>query len=198
MTTCKTGAEHIKSLKDGRNVYIDGQKVADVTLHPAFRNSVKSAAALYDFQARPENLPAAEAFYQKNRIRAEVQSFFIDVPERLARAHLAICRAGASTVAELAAIGRPALLIPYPHATDDHQTANARAFAETGAGWVVPQSELRADTLALHLEDLLGNPTALSGAAQRAGDFGRPDAAARLAQLAIELGLGSRSQGRAA
>src|SRR5262249_57238724 len=56
MTTCKTGAEHIKSLKDGRNVYIDGQKVADVTVHPAFRNSVKSAAALYDFQARPENL----------------------------------------------------------------------------------------------------------------------------------------------
>src|SRR5437588_790545 len=56
MTTCKTGAEHIKALKDGRNVYIDGQKVADVTVHPAFRNSVKSAAALYDFQARQENL----------------------------------------------------------------------------------------------------------------------------------------------
>jgi 4-hydroxyphenylacetate 3-monooxygenase len=56
MTTCKTGAEHIKSLRDGRNVYIDGQKVADVTVHPAFRNSVKSSAALYDFQARPENL----------------------------------------------------------------------------------------------------------------------------------------------
>jgi len=56
MTTCKTGAQHIKSLKDGRNVYIDGQKVADVTVHPAFRNAVESAAALYDFQARPENL----------------------------------------------------------------------------------------------------------------------------------------------
>src|SRR5947209_19188711 len=56
MTTCKTGAEHIKSLKDGRTVYIDGQLVADVTEHPAFRNSVRSAAALYDFQARPENI----------------------------------------------------------------------------------------------------------------------------------------------
>ena len=149
-------------------------------------------------QARSEDLSAAEVIYRQNRIRAEVQSFFTDVPERLVRAHLAICRAGASTVAELAAIGRPALLIPYPHATDDHQAANARAFAETGAGWVIAQSELRADTLALHLEDLLGNTAALSEAAQRAGDFGRPDAAARLAQLAAELGFGSRPQGRAA
>src|SRR6202162_1030245 len=56
MTTCKTGAEHIKSLKDGRTVYIDGKLVPDVTEHPAFRNSVKSAAALFDFQARPKNI----------------------------------------------------------------------------------------------------------------------------------------------
>src|SRR6202047_2950917 len=56
MTTCKTGAEHIKSLKDGRSVYIDGQKVADVTVHPAFRNAIKSAGALYDFQAWPQTL----------------------------------------------------------------------------------------------------------------------------------------------
>src|SRR5687767_5834068 len=56
MSTCKTGAEHIKSLQDGRTVYIDGELVRDVTVHPAFRNAVKSAGALYDFQARPENL----------------------------------------------------------------------------------------------------------------------------------------------
>ena len=149
-------------------------------------------------QARPEDLPTAEAIYRKNRIQAELQSFFSDVPQRLARAHLAICRAGASTAAELAAIGRPAVLIPYPYATDNHQTANARAFAEAGAGWVVAQPELRPDTFALYLENLLGDPAALSGAAQRARDFGRPEAARDLAQLAIELGLGSRPQGRAA
>jgi UDP-N-acetylglucosamine--N-acetylmuramyl-(pentapeptide) pyrophosphoryl-undecaprenol N-acetylglucosamine transferase len=149
-------------------------------------------------QARPEDLPAAEAIYRKNRIQVELQSFFTDVPERLARAHLAICRAGASTVAELAAIGRPAVLIPYPYATDNHQAANARAFAEAGAGWVVAQPELRPDTFALYLENLLADPAALSGAAQRAGDFGRPDAARDLAQLAIELGLGLRPQGQAA
>src|SRR6202023_3765538 len=56
MTTCKTGADHIKSLKDGRRVYIDGTLVTDVTTHPAFRNAVKSAATLYDFQAKPENM----------------------------------------------------------------------------------------------------------------------------------------------
>jgi UDP-N-acetylglucosamine--N-acetylmuramyl-(pentapeptide) pyrophosphoryl-undecaprenol N-acetylglucosamine transferase len=153
-------------------------------------------------QARPEDLPAAEAIYQKNRITAELQSFFTDVPDRLARAHLTICRAGASTVAELAAIGRPALLIPYPYATDDHQSANARAFAEAGGGWVIPQPELRADTLALHLENLLGDVAALTAAAQSAAGFGPRDATQELARLAAELepaaGAASRPQGRAA
>ncbi len=149
-------------------------------------------------QARPEDLPGAEAIYRENRIHAELQSFFDDVPERLARAQLAICRAGASTIAELAAIGRPALLIPYPHAMDDHQTANARAFAEAGGGWLVSQVELRPDTLALRLENLLGDPMSLPEAARRAGEFGCRDAARQLARLAIELSLGSRAQGRAA
>ena len=72
--------------------------------------------------------------YARAGITAEIESFFSDVPQRLARAHLAICRAGASTIAELAAIGRPAVLIPYPYATDDHQTANARAIAAAGGG----------------------------------------------------------------
>jgi UDP-N-acetylglucosamine--N-acetylmuramyl-(pentapeptide) pyrophosphoryl-undecaprenol N-acetylglucosamine transferase len=138
-------------------------------------------------QARPEDLAAAETAYRKNRIRAEVQSFFTDIPERLARAQLVICRAGASTVAELAAIGRPAILIPYPHATDDHQTANARAFAEAGGGWVILEPELRPDTLALHIETLLEDRAALTAAAQRAAAFGRHNAALDLAQLALAL-----------
>jgi UDP-N-acetylglucosamine--N-acetylmuramyl-(pentapeptide) pyrophosphoryl-undecaprenol N-acetylglucosamine transferase len=149
-------------------------------------------------QARPEDLSTAEEVYQKSRIQAELRTFFTDVPERLARAHLVICRAGASTVADLAAIGRPALLIPYPYATDDHQSANARALAEAGGGWVIPQHELRADTLALHLENLLGDQAALTTAAQRAGEFGRRNATRDLTQLAIELAAGSRPQGRAA
>lgn len=149
-------------------------------------------------QARPEDLPAAEASYRNSRIQAELQNFFTDVPERLGRAHLVICRAGASTIAELAAIGRPAVLIPYPYATDDHQSANARAFAESGAGWVIPQSELRPDTLALRLENLFGDEAALTMAAQRGGEFGRRDATRNLAQLAVDLATGTRPERRAA
>jgi UDP-N-acetylglucosamine--N-acetylmuramyl-(pentapeptide) pyrophosphoryl-undecaprenol N-acetylglucosamine transferase len=149
-------------------------------------------------QARPEDLAAAETVYREKGIAAEVQSFFADVPERLAQVHLVICRAGASTIAELAAIGRPAILIPYPYATDDHQTANARAFAEAGGGWVITQAELRPDTLALHLEYLLGDQAALTEAARCAAQFGRRDATRDLARLAIDLHIGSCPQGRAA
>jgi UDP-N-acetylglucosamine--N-acetylmuramyl-(pentapeptide) pyrophosphoryl-undecaprenol N-acetylglucosamine transferase len=149
-------------------------------------------------QARPEDRAEAAAALADADIAADVESFFTDIPQRLARAHLVICRAGASTIAELAAIGRPALLIPYPHAMDDHQTANARAFAEAGGGWVMSQAELRPDTLALYLENLLNDPPALAAAAQSAREFGRREAAQQLAHLAVELGLGSRAQGRAA
>src|SRR4029077_4441979 len=120
-------------------------------------------------------------------IAAEVNSFFTDVPERLARAQLVICRAGASTVADLAAIGRPALLVPYPHATDDHQAANARAFADAGAGWVIPQSSLTPALFSGRLAELLGDRARLSQAAAQARRFGRDDAAERLAALAYSL-----------
>jgi UDP-N-acetylglucosamine--N-acetylmuramyl-(pentapeptide) pyrophosphoryl-undecaprenol N-acetylglucosamine transferase len=138
-------------------------------------------------QVRSEDLAAVASAYRRNGITADVNLFFDDVPARLARAHLAICRAGASTVAELAAIGRPAVLIPYPHATDDHQTANALAFAEAGGGWVMPQSSVTPDTLATRLERLLADSAALSAAAQWAGSFGRRDATQHLARLALDL-----------
>ncbi len=138
-------------------------------------------------QARPEDLAMAARAYAASGLAVELESFFADVPARLARAHLVICRAGASTVAELAALGRPALLIPYPHAADDHQTANARAFAEAGGGWVAPQPDLTAETLARRLEHLLEDPAALTAAAQRAAAFGRRDAARDLARLVREL-----------
>ena len=138
-------------------------------------------------QARPEDREAVVAAYAASRISATVESFFQDVPQRLARSHLAICRAGASTLAELGAVGRPALLIPYPHATDDHQTANARAFAGVGGGRVMAQAGLSSETLAAELTALLADPPTLSAIARRAKAFGRRDAARRLAQLALTL-----------
>jgi UDP-N-acetylglucosamine--N-acetylmuramyl-(pentapeptide) pyrophosphoryl-undecaprenol N-acetylglucosamine transferase len=149
-------------------------------------------------QARREDLAAVAKSYAETGIAAEVDSFFADVPQRLARAHLAICRAGASTVAELAAIGRPALLIPYPHATDDHQTANAQAFATAGGGWVIAQADLSPDTLAARLDSHFADAASLTIAAQRALGFGRRDAARHLARLALALEPGGAVRGRAA
>jgi UDP-N-acetylglucosamine--N-acetylmuramyl-(pentapeptide) pyrophosphoryl-undecaprenol N-acetylglucosamine transferase len=142
-------------------------------------------------QARPEDLAAAVAAYGKAGIAAEVESFFTDVPQRLARAHLAVSRAGASTVAELAAIGRPALLVPYPHATDDHQTANARIFAAAGGGRVIAQADLRVDELAADLESLLADGPALTLMAQRSAAFGRRGASRQLTLLVLALESGA-------
>lgn len=149
-------------------------------------------------QARPEDVVTVVEAYRAAGIAAEIDSFFHDVPQRLQRAHLAICRAGASTVAELAAIGRPALLIPYPYAADDHQTANATAFAAAGAGRLIVQSEIRPEAFAAELERLLTDALALRLMAQRAAAFGRRDAARELAGLALALEPGGASQERAA
>ena len=139
-------------------------------------------------QCRPEDLEAARARYQGMGLGGlELESFFRDVPERLAACHLAITRAGASTIAELTCIGRPALLVPYPHAMDDHQTANARQLASAGAAWLMPQSAFTAETLTARLNDLLGSPDELARAASAAHGWGMADAASRLADAVLAM-----------
>ena len=134
-------------------------------------------------QVRSRDLAEVEAEYRACGISASLASFFEDLPERLASAHLVVCRSGASTLAELTAAGRPAILVPYPFATDDHQTTNARALAEAGGGWLLPQSALTPDSLAERLASLLSNPTTLTQAARCARAMAQIDAAARLADL---------------
>lgn len=134
-------------------------------------------------QCRPEDLDAVRAAHEESGIAADLASFFKDVPERLADAHLVIARSGASTVAELTAMGRPAILIPYPHAIDDHQTANARALDEAGAGWLIPQASFTAESLSARLLSLLALPESLARTAACARAIGTPDAASRLADL---------------
>jgi UDP-N-acetylglucosamine--N-acetylmuramyl-(pentapeptide) pyrophosphoryl-undecaprenol N-acetylglucosamine transferase len=138
-------------------------------------------------QCRAEDLEAARAAYDALAQPVELSTFFADVPERLGRAHLVVCRSGASTVAELAAAGRPAILLPFPHATDDHQTANARSFAAAGGGWLLPEAEATPAKLAEMLTGLIAQPSALVFAANRAHRAGKPDAAQRLADLVGEL-----------
>lgn len=134
-------------------------------------------------QTRPEDLERVKAAYAADGIQAELSPFFPDVAARLVAAHLVIARAGASTVAELAVVGRPAILVPLPGAIDDHQTANARALAEAGGAWVVPQPQFTPALLAERLGQVLADPARLAEAAVGARSQARADAAARLADL---------------
>jgi UDP-N-acetylglucosamine--N-acetylmuramyl-(pentapeptide) pyrophosphoryl-undecaprenol N-acetylglucosamine transferase len=109
-------------------------------------------------QARPEDLDAARATYAAAGVKADLAPFFSDLPSRIATAHLVICRSGAGTVSELAVIGRPAILVPLPHALDDNQTPNADALANAGGGWRVRQSELTPQKLAGMLTDAFSAP----------------------------------------
>jgi UDP-N-acetylglucosamine--N-acetylmuramyl-(pentapeptide) pyrophosphoryl-undecaprenol N-acetylglucosamine transferase len=138
-------------------------------------------------QCRPEDLDRVRKVYQKAGVIAELAPFFADLPQRLAAAHLVIGRSGASTVAELAAIGRPSILVPYPYAADDHQMANARAFEATGACIVIPHASFTSEALAGNLMTLFEAPQRLADMAAAAHAAGRPDAAARLADLVGEL-----------
>ena len=138
-------------------------------------------------QCRPEDFDKVRQRYARGGVVAELAPFFADLPQRLASAHLVIGRAGASTVAELATIGRPSILIPYPHAADDHQMANARAFEAAGACIVIPHASFSVAALAGHLKELFETPQRLVAMAAAAHAAGRPDAAARLADLVGEM-----------
>ena len=177
----------------GARIFADVVPAALVALPPPLRTALRVSQ-----QARPEDCERVAAQLRQAGIAAEVSGFFTDVPERLARAQLVICRSGASTVAELAAVGRPALLVPYPHATDDHQAANARALAEAGAAWLIPQSSLSAPLLTDLLTERLADAAALARAAARARRFAPDDAADRLAALVLGLGPGIESREHAA
>lgn len=134
-------------------------------------------------QCRPEDLERVKALYAGLGITATLASFFDNVPECLANAHLVISRSGASTVAELLAVGRPAILVPYRHAIDDHQSLNAHAVDEVGAGWLIPEADFTADSLSQRLASMFSMPTILEKAAKASLKAGRPDAAERLANL---------------
>lgn len=144
-------------------------------------------------QARAEDVEAVLAAYGASGIAAEVSSFFGDLPERMAKSHLVIARSGASTVAELTVVGRPAILVPLPHALDNDQLQNASRLAESGAAWCIEQKELSLQRLAQDIGALLANPDRLAAAATAAKQEGRPDAVNRLADLVEELiGVGRR------
>jgi UDP-N-acetylglucosamine--N-acetylmuramyl-(pentapeptide) pyrophosphoryl-undecaprenol N-acetylglucosamine transferase len=138
-------------------------------------------------QARAADEARVRDAYRRVGVDAEVKSFFSDLPARIAQAHLVIARAGASTVSELAVIGRPAILVPLPHALDQDQAANAKRFAATGAAIVVAQSAFSPQWLATTLVEAQGDMASLARRAAAAKRAGIADAAERLADLVQSL-----------
>lgn len=134
-------------------------------------------------QCRAEDLESTRARYAEARIDATLAEFFDDVAGEMSRAHLVIARAGASSVAEITVTGRPALLVPYPFSTDDHQIANAQAIADANAGWLIAPHDFEAAPLRERIATLLAGPEILAATAVAARRFARPDAARDLANL---------------
>jgi UDP-N-acetylglucosamine--N-acetylmuramyl-(pentapeptide) pyrophosphoryl-undecaprenol N-acetylglucosamine transferase len=141
-------------------------------------------------QARPEDIDRVRGLYIDAGIAADLESFFDDMPARIAKAHLVIGRSGASTVAELSVIGRPSILVPLPHSLDNDQKANAEKLQAAGAAIMIEQKNFSQEALADRLADLLVDGSALAGAAEAALGQGAPDAVKRLADLVEALGRG--------
>ena len=138
-------------------------------------------------QARGEDQARVTRYYAEHGVTAEVAPFFNDVPRRLSEAQLVISRSGASSVADIAVVGRPSILVPYAAATGDHQSANARGLAQAEAAIVIPESRLDVETLSAQIRAILKSPDGALRMAINALGEGRPDATDRLVGLVEDL-----------
>jgi UDP-N-acetylglucosamine--N-acetylmuramyl-(pentapeptide) pyrophosphoryl-undecaprenol N-acetylglucosamine transferase len=138
-------------------------------------------------QVREEDMARVRAVYDRLKINVELAPFFTDLPARLAANHLVVSRSGAGTVAELAAIGRPSILVPLPGAIDQDQFANAGVLSDAGGALRIVQSEFTPDRLATEISALATDPAKLAGMAEAARKAGRLDAAERLADLVMKV-----------
>jgi UDP-N-acetylglucosamine--N-acetylmuramyl-(pentapeptide) pyrophosphoryl-undecaprenol N-acetylglucosamine transferase len=138
-------------------------------------------------QVREEDMARVRAVYDRLKINAELAPFFSDLPARLASNHLVVSRSGAGTVAELAAIGRPSILVPLPGSIDQDQFANAGVLAQANGGLRIPQTDFTPDRLAAEISALAAEPARLAAMAVAARTVGRLDAAERLADLVMKV-----------
>ena len=138
-------------------------------------------------QCRDEDLERVRSIYANAQIDADLRTFFDDIPARIQTAHLLICRAGASTIAEITTAGRPAILAPYPHAVDDHQTVNAARLCDSGGAWMIPNADFNKTTLSTRLTSLFSIPATVATAARCAAQLGVPEAASRLAEVVVSV-----------
>ena len=138
-------------------------------------------------QVREEDMTRVRAVYDKLKINAELAPFFTDLPARLASNHLVVSRSGAGTVAELAAIGRPSILVPLPGSIDQDQFANAGVLAQVNGALRIPQTEFTSERLAAEISAFAAEPARLAAMAEAARGAGRLDAAERMADLVVKV-----------
>ncbi len=165
----------------GARVMADVVPAALALIAPGERQGIRLT-----MQARGEDKARVAAACARLNFPIEIADFFADLPARIAASHLVIGRAGASTVSELAVIGRPSVLVPFPHALDQDQAANAAALAASGGTIVVPQTEFTPERLAAILTDALASPAKLAASAEAARTAGVADAAERLAEVVLK------------
>ncbi|MEE2997058.1 MAG: glycosyltransferase, partial [Pseudomonadota bacterium] len=148
-------------------------------------------------QCRAEDIERVRKTYESVGVAPKLATFFDNVSEHMAVAHVVISRAGASTISELAEAGRPVILVPYPLALDDHQTVNARSIENRGAGWLIPQDGFTPESLARLLESFVNHPNTLTSAAEAAKSLGGNNAADAVADQIEKINdaLSSRGSG---
>jgi UDP-N-acetylglucosamine--N-acetylmuramyl-(pentapeptide) pyrophosphoryl-undecaprenol N-acetylglucosamine transferase len=173
----------------GARVMADIVPAAIGLLEPALRARLAIVQ-----QARDEDLARVRGAYGKLAVAAEIAPFFADLPARLAASHLIVSRSGASTVAELAAIGRPSILVPLPHALDQDQFANAGVLETAGGAIRLTQDVFTPRRLAAELAGLVAAPQRLTAMAAAARSVGRLDAADRLADLVLKVAAAGANQ----
>lgn len=167
----------------GARILSEVVPAALATLPEALRANLRVA-----HQARDEDAARAAQAYDAAGIRAEIAPFFADIPRRLSEAQLVVSRSGASSVADIGVIGRPAILIPFAAATGDHQTANAKGLVDAGAAVAIQENALDAAALAGHIAAILNDPARAETMARNALGAAMPDATARLVALVEDLG----------
>jgi UDP-N-acetylglucosamine--N-acetylmuramyl-(pentapeptide) pyrophosphoryl-undecaprenol N-acetylglucosamine transferase len=166
----------------GARAFADMVPPAIAGLEPELRSRLRVVQ-----QCRPEDLDRVAEAYRLAKVNVELSAFFEDLPERMAQSHLVICRSGATTVAELAAIGRPGILVPLPGSIDADQKQNALVMEAAGGGWIAEQATLSPQSLGTRLASLLGEPEVLQRAGDAARTLGQPDAVQKLADIAEAL-----------
>jgi UDP-N-acetylglucosamine--N-acetylmuramyl-(pentapeptide) pyrophosphoryl-undecaprenol N-acetylglucosamine transferase len=166
----------------GASIFSQIVPSAIATLPQSLRESVR-----IDQQCRPTDLEITRVAYKEIGVSADLQSFFADLPVRMAAAHLIISRAGASSISEITVAGRPSILVPYAAAMDDHQTINAEILQRVGAAWVIPEGGLNAQSLAARIESVMTMPEMLTKTAAAAKSIGNIGASGNLADLIEKL-----------